>query len=175
MFSLTHAPVQGRLFHELPDSDFGKTLLLGIEMIRTSSHLAELIVRDQDARALEKKKLRQMDDEWEDRQGFKNGQASLFPASEFASESQTVQRTKQRMRPEAVFVFFLVRAYLGDIKSESSRHFIQDSKTLDYVMALLGYDKTPGASTIVDNLNCLSSETHDALLAATVSMAKKKT
>ncbi len=174
MLSFTPPPVQRRLFHELPATDFGDTLLLGIEMIRNSSHLADLIVQDQDAMALEKKKVRQMDAEWEERRGLKKNQASLFPANDIESESQKMLRTKQRMRPEAVFVFFLVRAYLGNIKSEQSQNFIQDSKTLDYVLALLGYDKTPGASTIVDNLNCLSPETHDALLAATVTMAKKK-
>lgn len=169
MFNRSTLPIQGRLFDEMPSSDFGDTLLLGIEMIRHSEELAEMIVNDQDAVALEKKKLRSLDEEW-----LKGKvQTPLFDASE-QTELGNVLRTKQRMSPEAVFVFFLVRSYLGDIKSAASRHFLEDSMTLGYITRSLGYDRVPGASTILDNLNCLSVETHNALLAESLNLAKKK-
>lgn len=169
MSNFSFIPIQGRLFDEMPSSEFGDTLLLGIQTIRQSEALAEMIVNDQDMMALEKKKLRSLDEEWLKGHG---GQP-LFDDREH-TEASNVLRTKQRMSPEAVFVFFLVRSYLGDIKSAASRHFIEDSMTLSCITRSLGYDRVPGASTILDNLNCLSVETHDALLAESLAMAKKK-
>lgn len=164
--------VQGRLFHEMPSTQLAEVLKLGVETIRGSDELRQMIIRDQDIAAVEKKKLRQLDGEWAEQQALGSAQRTLFEESD--DKEIKMLRTKRRMPPEMVMIFFLIRSYLGNIKSEVSQNYIQDSKTIDYFMMLFDYDKTPGATTIIDNLNCLSTETHDAMLAESLSISKKK-
>jgi len=102
-------PIQGCLFDEMPSSELGDTLLLGIEAIRQSENLSAMIVSDQDAMALEKKRLRSLDEEWLKGKENESSHGPLFDSLDSILSSK-VLRTKKRMSPEAVFVFFLLLA-----------------------------------------------------------------
>lgn len=172
--NLPNTPIQGSLFPRIEESNFSNTILFGLEVFRLKPQLRQLIEADQDAHGIEKKRLREADAKWEAEQR-RSGQESLFtPQEEVSKEdanAEILSKTKPRLDAELVFTFFLVRAYLGGIKSERQRTFLKDSKFLESHLLQYGLLKTPGPSTILDNLNLLSEKTTEELYKATVDFA----
>ena len=167
--------VQGSLFPVLEESNFSDTILLGIEHFRSKPELAELISKDQDRHGLEKKQIREADAKFE-RDKLLANQPELLSDNQDSQlqEPTKLLRTKSRMDPEVVFIFVLVRAYLGGIKAERHAMFIKDSKFLDALLRQYGHSKCPATSTILDQLNLLSMETTEALIKSTVQLASQE-
>ena len=67
------------------------------------------------------------------------------------------------MRPQVLFLFMMVRGYFGSVTSKESVQRMHDSFTLHTVLA--GWNiGMPGATTILENLNCISNETREYIL-----------
>jgi hypothetical protein len=172
----TNIPVQGAIFPYFEESNFSNTISLGIDLFRANPSLRTAIEQDQDAYGIEKKRLRLLDAQWYQDQMQVN-EVNLFEASDKLQESSAKIRlssTKARMDPELVFIFLLIRSYLGSIKAERSITFIKESKFIDILLGNYGLAKVPGASTILDQLNALSDKTTAMLLKASIKLASSE-
>ena len=61
-----------------------------------------------------------------------------------------------RMSAFLVYLFMMIRGYLGSIKSQTAQIFLSESITLHLHLLNRGL-KMPGASTILDNVNAVSN------------------
>ncbi|MCI5119066.1 MAG: hypothetical protein D3913_14220, partial [Candidatus Electrothrix sp. LOE1_4_5] len=91
----------------------------------------------------------------EDRPLVESAADSIFPD---IIESK-LKKGRDRMPEKVVFFFFLIRAYLGNIKSEESYTFITESKFIELFLISEGIGKIPSASAILGHLNNLSENT----------------
>jgi hypothetical protein len=150
-------PLQYKLFPSFVYTNFSAPILRGIELVEKHPEILELIESDQNKYGLEKKKLRVEDKFWLE----SNGLISLFPNEDkdIINTNLVLSPSHKRMPPIVVFIFLLVRGYLGSIKDKKSIAFIKESKSLECILNYYGIQKIPGASTILENLNLLSEET----------------
>lgn len=172
--AVTH--VQGVLFPIHEESNFCEAITMGLELYHSKPSIGAAIARDQDRLGLEKKRLRTLDAKWLDAQANTSG-IKLIEEEENQAEQmmgKLLHTTKPRMDPEVVFIFVLVRSYLGSIKGEHAATFIKESMFLRNLLREYGLHKVPSASTILDQLNALSDETSTMLLQATIEMASQE-
>jgi len=138
------------------------------------------IVNDQDAYAKQKKVTRLLDQAWQREQKNKENEQFTFPyvkpvPSESKSESKdvTLDDGCPRMPAFMVFVCIYIRGQLGGIKSKHTQCFLQESRTFENICLNLGIKK-PGASTIIDNLNVISTTTLNLIHKAQIRNAKNE-
>lgn len=163
--------IQGSLFTQISDSKFSDSIRLGLEVLGRNPQVLDMIHADQIKHGLDKKRLREADARWE-RQQSASEMSPLFDDDQGdVCVANALHNTKPRMSAEVVFIFVLVRAYLGNIKSEKNKTFIYDSKFLQVLLQQYGYMRVPGASTILDNINLLSDTTIDEILRISVKAA----
>lgn len=153
----TLKPFQSKLFPGFADNHFSSTIGKGIALVEKYPAILNLIRADQTADAIRKKESRLRDENWLS----DHSHCEFFETCE-PREPPVVEldpRGRKRMPPTVVFLFFLVRGYLGSIKDKKCHSFIQESKFLETVLFQQGEYRIPAASTILDNLNCLSENT----------------
>lgn len=133
-------------------------------LINQEPELLKMIDDDLDVKAKEEKKGRLEDKQWERRQtktlpGFSNKKEKIV------SEDLSLEVGRPRMSAYLVFIFTMVRGYLGGIKSQSARVFISESITLRLLIERRGV-KMPGVSTILELINTISQATMNAIFEA---------
>jgi len=149
------------LFLPVPDTDFRNFLEEVAELARFAPEIITAIESDLDAHAREKKKLR-LDD-----RRFLDSQTKDFPElgikdAELVSAELTLGEGRPRMPADAVYVFLMMRGFLGSLSTKQSRRFLRES------MSLYGFLETrglvmPGVSTILDNLNVITHKTRELI------------
>lgn len=154
------APISN-LFLPVPDTDFRGYLDEVAELARFAPEIIEAIEDDLDAHALAKKKLR-----LEDRKFFES-QTEDFPelGIEDIDLDSAVLRLgvgRPRMSAEAVYVFLMLRGFLGSLSTKQSRRFLRESMSLYGWLQSRGLTM-PGVSTILDNLNVISQKTRELI------------
>ena len=157
----TSNTLQPLLFQGSNDNHFSLALARGMSLAIKYPQILKLIEADQHAHAIQKKKIRKLDQEWLRSKGaadiFTDGQTEAY------SETILLAAGRKRMPAQLLFMFLLVRGYLGSIKDKKSYSFIKESKYIEALLADNGIYKVPGASTILENLNCLSESTLRAI------------
>jgi len=154
-------PSNRNLILPVPDTDFSDFLDEVDELVRFAPEIITAIDDDLDAHAREKKKLR-----LEDRKFFESRTEDLpelgIEDCEFLSEELTLAVGRPRMPADAVYVFLMMRGFLGSLSTKQSRRFLRESMSLYGYLEGRGL-KMPGVSTILDNLNVISHKTRELI------------
>jgi len=154
------APISN-LFLPVPDTDFREFLDEVGELARFAPEIITAIERDLDAHARRKKQLR-----LEDRKFFESRTEDLpelcIAESTLLSEELTLDVGRPRMPADAVYVFLMMRGFLGSLSTKQSRRFLSESMSLYGFLENRGL-KMPGVSTILDNLNVITHQTRELI------------
>jgi IS5 family transposase len=156
------------LFLPVAETAFRDYLSVCEELIEREPEILEMVNRDLDRKAKEEKKCRLDDKEWKDRH------TKTFPwaeenQEEIVAEELELKVGRPRMSAYLVFMFTMVRGYLGGIKSHTAKVFISESITLRLLIEGKGV-KMPGSSTILELVNMVSSKTMQAIFDAQIRM-----
>jgi len=158
---ITDQPAISNLFLPVPDTDFRDFLEEVDEVVRFAPEIITAIEGDLDAHACRKKKLRV-----EDRKFFESHTEDLphlgIEDAGLLSEALTLGVGRPRMPAEAVYVFLMLRGFLGSLSTKQSRRFLHESMSLYEWLQSRGLEM-PGVSTILDNLNVISHKTRELI------------
>lgn len=159
--TLTDQPLICNLFLPLPDTEFRDFLDKTAELAYFAPEIITAIEDDLDAHAREKKKLR-----LEDRKFFESQTDDLpeldIKNSELLSEDLKLAVGRPRMPAEVVYVFLMIRGFLGSLSTKQSWRLLSESMSLYGFLEHRGL-KMPGVSTILDNLNVVSHKTRELI------------
>lgn len=157
----TDQPSNPSLFLTLPDTDFRAYLLEVDHFIQEAPEITEAIERDLDAHAREKK-LRRI----QDRQFLENQTADLngldFIEQELRADDLELETGRPRMAPYLVFVFSMLRGFLGSLTSRQASRFLNESISL-YGFLQDRNLKMPAATTTLDHVNLISAQTQNLI------------
>ncbi len=156
------------LFLPVAETAFRDYLSVCEELIGREPEILEMVNSDLNRKAKNEKKNRLEDKEWEKRH-TKTFPWAVVDQKEIVAEELELQTGRPRMSAYLVFIFVMVRAYLGGIKSQTAKVFISESITLRLLIEGKGV-KMPGFSTILELINTISSETMDAIFDAQIRM-----
>ena len=141
-------------------------------MLERFPHLLPLIKADLDKGALAKKTQR-----LKDRQARYRQHPRLPGIPEMATPVgagvDDLAEGRPRMSPRTCYLFLVIRGYVGSVKSLEARDFLSESLSLRLYLAQEEIDM-PSPSTILENTNKVSQETHNALLAAQIQWVKER-
>ena len=159
--TIADQPSISNLFLPVPDTDFRDFLDEVAQLLRFAPAIITAIEGDLDAHAREKKRLR-----LEDRKFFES-QTDDLPELELEQtaalgEDLTLGVGRPRMPAEAVYVFLMLRGFLGSLSTKQSRRFLRESMSLYGWLQSRGL-AMPGVSTILDNLNVISHRTRELI------------
>ncbi|MEZ5327568.1 MAG: hypothetical protein R3F19_21160 [Verrucomicrobiales bacterium] len=73
----------------------------------------------------------------------------------------------------AVFIFLLLRGWIGGPKSVHYKILLKESITLHRLLDSVGMHKVPGPSTVLDNINAVSESTQQKILCAQLAVAEE--
>ena len=154
-------PTIGNLFFPVPDTDFRDFLDEVAQLLRFAPEIITAIEGDLDAHALAKKKLR-----LEDRKFFDSRTEDLpeleIEERDRSNDALSLEIGRPRMSAEAVYVFLMLRGFIGSLSTKQSRRFLRESMSLYGWLQSRGLTM-PGVSTILDNLNVISQKTRELI------------
>jgi IS5 family transposase len=162
----------GNLISPVPDTDFRDFLDEISELLRFAPDILVKIDQDLDSLALKKKRLRQDDRE------FFQSQTTAFPSldlpqNEHDQSATTLQVGRPRMSATAVFLFMMLRGFLGSLTSKSARRMILESMSLDDFLQRHGL-KRPGETTMLENVNAVSAATRSFIMDRQIELVIKE-
>ena len=149
-----------KLFFTPRRSDFGDFLCEIVDFWDRSPDVRAAVEADLQRDGLKRKHLR-----WRQRQERLH---ESLPLTGFESESDEVGACslelgtgRPRMAPMLVFVFMMVRGWLGSLSSKPARTLMLESVSLESLLRErnCGVDTLPPATTILDNVNALEEST----------------
>lgn len=159
------------LFLPVAETAFRDYLKVCEGLIEREPEILEMVNRDLNRRAKEEKKSRLEDKEWMSRH------TATFPLAELNQEIVAEELELRIGRPRTsaylVFMFVMVRGYLGSIKSQAAKVFISESITLRLLIESKGV-KMPGFSTILELVNIVSGETMQTIFDAQIRMVLRE-
>ncbi len=149
------------------DSELHHLLIEIHKTAQFSPHVLDCIEADLDLHGAMKKLVREAD------QRFNDGQTADIPGLSIAlreckAGDVRLEGGRPRLTAYVVFLFTMLRGYLGGCKDQGARLQLEESITLRLWLGNLGLD-LPGASTLSDNLNAVSNPTRDAIHKAQLS------
>ena len=80
---------------------------------------------------------------------------------------------RPRMSPELVFLFSRLRGYWGSVSDHDAHERMRDSMTLHVLFMNMGV-RLPGVTTILENINCVSTSTHNFIFECQLKHIKKE-
>ena len=133
------------LFLPVPDTDFHDFLDEVDELARFAPEIIASIEKDLDTEAQRKKRLR-----LEDRKFIESFtedfQELNIEEREFLTEELELSAGRPRMPANAVYVFLMIRGFLGSLTSKQARRFLRESISLYGYLQEQGL-KMPGSTT----------------------------
>jgi len=154
----------GNLISPLPDTDFRDFLDEVDHLLCFAPQIIEKIEQDLDSHALKKKRLREQDREFFQNQTDKLPALDLpDPDASAATSPSTLLEGRPRMSATAVFLYLMLRGFLGSLTSKSARRMILESISLDDYLNRHGL-KRSGETTILENVNAVSFETRNFIM-----------
>lgn len=155
-----------KLIPLIPDSDLAHLIAEGYALAEAEPHILDLIDRDRDTAALLKKKQRIEDQDWLTTQGLALPGLDVKATATWAVDLD-LGVGRPRLPAIGVLIFVLIRGYFGGFKDRKTATLLAESKTLEICFANLSIP-SPGASTIIDNVNAVSLGTLEAILDAQI-------
>jgi IS5 family transposase len=146
----------------VPDTDFRDFLSEVDELSKFAPEILEAIERDLDAHAREKKRVREAD-----RKFFEDHTADLpemeIKEQEILADALELAVGRPRMPADAVYVFLMIRGFLGSLTTKPARRFLRESMSLYGFIERRGL-KMPAVTTILENVNLVSHATRELIL-----------
>ena len=157
----TSQPLNPSLFLTLPDTDFRDYLQEINHFIQEAPEITDAIERDLDAHAREKK-LRRI----QDQRFLENQTADLngldFIEQELRADDLELSGGRPRMSAYLVFMFSMLRGFLGSLTSKQASRFLNESISL-YGFLQDRNLKMPAATTVLDHVNLISAQTQSLI------------
>ena len=166
--NLSPAPVECSpkipyLLLPVPDTDFREYLDQVKSLANSFPEIITSIDSDLENHAKRKKALRLADQKFIDNQ-TPNHPGLAFAESEIIPAELSLQAGRPRMQPLLVFIFIMLRGFLGSVTDKQTSRFISESMSLHAFIHNLGIEKMPGSSTILDNVNAVTQSTRELIL-----------
>jgi hypothetical protein len=159
--TIANQPAISNLFLPVPDTDLRDFLDEVDELAGFAPVIITAIKADLDAHARRKKKLRLEDRKFYESRteelpglGIEDGQVSI--------QELRLEEGRPRMPTEAVYMFLLLRGFLGSLSTKQSRRFLRESMSVYAWLQSRGLEM-PGVSTVLDNLNVISRQTRELI------------
>jgi len=153
--------VPGNLFLPPPDTDFRDYLDEVDELLRFAPEIVEAIEGDLDTHAREKKRMRM-----EDRKFFESRTADLpqldIRERAILADELSLAAGRPRMPADAVYLFLMLRGFLGSLTSKPARRFLCESISLHALLQRREL-KMPGWTTLLENVNLVSLATRELI------------
>jgi len=158
----------GNLFLPVPDTDFREFLAEVLELIRYAPEIVVAIEKDLDDVAREKKRLRLAD------RRFLESQTAALPAMDIRERNVLAAELnlavgRPRLPGEVVYVFLMIRGFLGSVTTKSAWRFLCESMSVYGFLQDRGL-KLPGETTILENVNAVSLATRELIFAKQIAM-----
>ena len=150
------------------DCEMKKVLDEALSLLAGNPAILGGIEADQDAVAKAKKKVRQADQRWQVAQTLPLLALSEETVSREADQL-LLEQGRPRMKPELVYVFLVLRGYLGSISDQEARDRLLDSTTVQLYLHRRG-EVMPGWTTMLENVNAVSNATRSVILDAQLAM-----
>ncbi len=148
-------------FLTFPDTDFRDYLLEIDHFILSAPEITAAIECDLDAHAREKK-LRRI----QDQQFIENQTSDMdgldFNTQELRPNDLELKTGRPRMSAYMVFLFAMLRGFLGSLTSKQASRFLNESISL-YGFLQDRNLKRPAATTVLDHVNLISARTQDLI------------
>ena len=130
------------------DCEMKKVLEEALSLLSGHPKILGLIEADQDAVGKAKKKVRQADQRWQAAQTLPLGlSAETVPVT----ENLTLAQGRPRMKPELVYVFLVLRGYLGSIGDHEARDRLLDSTTVQLYLLRRGEGLDDFSQVLLDS------------------------
>jgi len=154
----------GNLFLAVDDTETAKVLREALNLLARHPEIGVRIAADQERAARSKKKGRLEHKRWcaaatSDLAGMD------VRRDEIVADQLRLKQGHPRMAPEVVYVFLVMRGTHGSVTDMEAVERLRDSVTLRVYLQNRRL-KTPGVTTILENLNVVSNETREFILDA---------
>ena len=169
---VTDSPLPGNLFLPVPDTDFRDYLDEVHELIQFAPEIIGVIERDLDTNAREKKLLRMKDREFNESSTDDLPQLDIAERNILADELGLAVG-RPRMSGYAVYLFMMLRGFLGSLTSKTARRFLRESMSLHAWLQCRGL-KMPAWTTILENVNQVSHATRELILDRQIELVLKE-
>jgi len=160
---------QNLLFLNVPNSEFADFLAEADRLVRMFPEILKKIDRDLDINGQRKKLERLLDKKWESSQNRKLPNMDI-ESVEVKPFELRLQGGRPRISSYVVFVFLMIRGYLGGVKCSDFSLLLRESKSIHLFLACHNAGKMPGISTISDNINAVSNGTRQFIFDAQIKM-----
>jgi hypothetical protein len=168
----TDIPCSGNLILPVPDTDFRDYLDEVDELVRFAPEIVGKVEKDLDAHALKKKRLRLADRKFFESQTDDLPELAVTERNILA-EDLGLEVGRPRMSGAAVYLFLMLRGFLGSLSSNPARRFLLESMSLDDFLRCRGL-KIPGWTTILENVNAVSSATREMIMDSQIEFVFKE-
>jgi hypothetical protein len=162
----------GNLFLPVPDTDFRDYLEELDEVLRFAPEIVAAIEQDLDTHARKKKHLRM-----EDRRFFESHTGDLpdldIRERTIVADELTLAVGRPRMPGDAVYLFLMLRGFLGSLSSKSAQRFLRESISLHALLQERELNM-PGWTTILENVNLVSLATRELILDKQIELVVKE-
>jgi hypothetical protein len=157
------------LFLNNPQSEFSHYLEEVHRLVCREPVILEKIDADLDIYGQTKKRVRLLDKRWELSQSRKLPHI-VIEESEIRADDLRLQGGRRRMDAYLVYMFLMIRGFLGGVKSSIFKMFLMESKTMELLSSYSDMGKMPAFSTISENINAVSNQTHEFIFDAQIRM-----
>lgn len=172
---VTKNSAQPFLFLPLPDTDFRDYLEEVARLADSYPAIITAIESDLDAYALEKKKRRIVD------QQFIASQTASLEGLEYDADGDSsaqpqpqLQTGRPRISPYLVFVFSMLRGFLGSLASKQAQRFMHESISFYDFLANRGFS-IPALTTVIENVNLISAKTQELIFSKQIEYVLEET
>jgi len=152
----------GNLFLLGPDSDFRDYLEEVDELVGFAPEIIAMIEKDLDAHARKKKRLRLAD------RKFFDSQTGDLPELEVTERDTLTGKLelgvgRDRMAGGMVYLFLMLRGFLGSLSSKPAWRFLGESISLHALLQCREW-QMPALTTILENVNAVSGATRELIM-----------
>lgn len=170
--TVTDSPLPSNLILPIPDTDFRDYLDEVDELIEFAPEIIGAIEQDLDTHARKKKLLRM-----KDRKFFERGTDDLpkldIVEHNILADQLSLAVGRPRMSGYAVFVFVMLRGFLGSLTSKTARRFLRESMSLCAFLQIREL-KMPAWTTILENVNLVSQATRELIFNSQIEYVLKE-
>lgn len=155
---------QGFLFMPCAETVLRGVITEALALAKWCPEILEAIERDQEEACKRKKRWRE-----DDRRFLMEQTPALgwYEEPEGSAEEEIGLGVGcPRMEAIVVHVFMTFRGYWGSVSTRKAIDLIRESRTIFGWLMERGIDKTPGATTILENINMVKNETREMILDA---------
>ncbi len=160
IYNVPYLPFDFNIIEEL-DTDLMEIFRKSRELLEKFPEIRESIVRDQDIHGQKKKLIRNEVKRYND--VHINGNYYLFDCIEITEPVKLEKTGRERLKPELVLYFLIIRGLWGSISDHAAKQAIHDSISISAVLAHHSY-KVPGSNTVRENLNAVSNKTRRLIM-----------